>query len=209
MSKPIERLSIVTDQKEEGAALGPDPFDLKALRIPVNYAEEAGIVRQLTTVPIRKPHRHEWIRVHPDSEYRNDFHLIKLGKGDEFYLVHPDVRHLVGDEAVAFTVYTAITKANVLLLWPVSLPSGDDRRPSDWVISAHAAAAEAVKRWVRVKSNKALGAYETYATAESVDMSDPVWPDKSMPDLLRIAFGSTGRLIQTVDHPVIRELQGR
>ena len=35
---------------------------------------------------------------------------------------------------------------------------------------------------------------------------DPVWPDKSLPELAEIAFKKTGRLIDTLDHSVIKYL---
>ena len=38
--------------------------------------------------------------------------------------------------------------------------------------------------------------------------TDPVWPDKSLGELLTIAFNN-GRLIDSLDHPVIQRLLGR
>jgi hypothetical protein len=61
-----------------------------------------------------------------------------------------------------------------------------------------------MERWVRMKANMSLGAYEI-TVAESV-MADPVWPELSFPDLVRIAFRE--RIIITLDHPVIKRLRG-
>jgi len=49
-----------------------------------------------------------------------------------------------------------------------------------------------------------LGAYRIYR-AEG-ELSDPVWPDRTLSELLEIAFRD--RIISTEDHPVIRRLRG-
>jgi hypothetical protein len=59
-------------------------------------------------------------------------------------------------------------------------------------------------RWLRLKANMSLGAYELFA-AESA-MSEPTWPDLPFQELVRIAFRD--RLIDRVDHPVIKRLRG-
>ena len=59
-------------------------------------------------------------------------------------------------------------------------------------------------QWVRMKANLSLGAYEI-TVAESV-MADPVWPQLSFQDLLRIAYRD--RMITTLDHPVVKRLRG-
>jgi hypothetical protein len=58
--------------------------------------------------------------------------------------------------------------------------------------------------WVRIKANMSLGAYEI-TLAGSV-MADPVWPELSYQDLVKIAYRD--RMITTVDHPVLRRLRG-
>ena len=62
----------------------------------------------------------------------------------------------------------------------------------------------AMDTWVRVKANMSLGAYEISAAGE---MADPVWPDLSFQELLRIAFRD--RMITALDHPVIKRLRGQ
>jgi hypothetical protein len=74
----------------------PDPFDVAALRLPPSYEQDAGLRTQLTTVPVRKPKRQEWFRVHPDKEYRADFALILVDEGREYYLVNPALLSEVG-----------------------------------------------------------------------------------------------------------------
>jgi hypothetical protein len=45
----------------------PSPFDnLSALRLDQSYADSSGVKKLLTTVPVRKPNRQDFVRVHPD-----------------------------------------------------------------------------------------------------------------------------------------------
>ncbi len=48
----------------------PDPFNPAALRLDPSYGETVGVRRHLTTVPVRKPNRQEFFRVHPDAAFR-------------------------------------------------------------------------------------------------------------------------------------------
>jgi hypothetical protein len=192
---------------EEGADI--DPFNVAALRLPPSYEQEAGLRTQLTTVPVRKPKRQEWFRVHPDKAYREDFPLLLVEDGRDYYLVQRDLLRELQNELVLVTLYTCINKAGVVYLWPVKRPSDDGHRTSDWIRSAHEAAAAAMKRYVRMSSNMQLGAYEITFRESPIPETEPVWPDKSMSDLLKIAFQNTGRFIDKLDHDVINELHGR
>jgi hypothetical protein len=62
----------------------------------------------------------------------------------------------------------------------------------------------AMTRWVRVKANLNLGAYEI-TVAESV-IAEPVWSELPFGELVRIAFRD--RIVTTLDHPVVQRLRG-
>ena len=110
---------------------------------------------------------------------------------------------------VTCTLYVAINTAGVVFLWPAKRLSETTHRSSDWLRSAHEAAAAAMLRRVRVRSNMSLQAYEIDYSDNPGPEPDPVWPDKSLPELAEIAFKKTGRLIDTLDHYVIKYLRGR
>jgi hypothetical protein len=58
--------------------------------------------------------------------------------------------------------------------------------------------------WVRVAANQQLGAYDV---VESLGYDDEsVWPAESMAELLAVAF--RGKMIDAMDHPVLRRLRG-
>jgi hypothetical protein len=87
----------------------------------------------------------------------------------------------------------------------VTLPAPEGRENA-WHTSARAAAERAEKDWVRMVANMGAGAYDVYIAP--LGIPDPDWPEQTLRDLLKIAFGN-GRLIDTLDHPVIQRLLGR
>jgi hypothetical protein len=187
-----------------GETPAPDPFDLEALRLPQEFVTQAGVKKLLTTVPLRKPNGQEFVRVHPDPNYRLDVLACELKDEGELYLVHPSVAaELEGDHKM-ITLFTAINRQKVIFLWPVVIPPPDSK-PLLWWSSAREAAERAMTAWVKVKSNMALGAYEIY---EALDQNvEPAWGDlPPYRDLLKIA--AKGRLIDRADHPVIARLRG-
>jgi len=48
----------------------PNPFDPAALRLDQSFAETVGVRKLLTTVPVRKPNRQDFVRAHADPAYR-------------------------------------------------------------------------------------------------------------------------------------------
>jgi hypothetical protein len=75
-------------------AAAPDPFDIKSLRLNPSFTETAGVKKLLTTVPARRPSPQDFIRVHPATEYRENFALIDLKDDREDFLVRPGRRTL-------------------------------------------------------------------------------------------------------------------
>jgi hypothetical protein len=184
-------------------AAAPDPFDLASLRLNPSFLATAGVKKLITTVPARRPNPQDFIRVHPSPEYRADFAMIDLKDEREDYIVRPEIMSQLPGEVVFKTIYTAINRQGVVFLWPVRLPAADDRK-SEWLRSAREGAELAMTKWVRFKANMSLGAYEI-TVAESV-MADPVWPDLSYQELVRIGYRD--RMVTGVDHPVVRRLRG-
>jgi hypothetical protein len=44
-----------------------DPFDLEGLRLPQDFINTAGVKKELTSIPVRKPGPQDFFRVHPRS----------------------------------------------------------------------------------------------------------------------------------------------
>ena len=63
----------------------PDPFDPANLRLSQSFTEMAGVKKLLTNVPVRRPNPQEFVRVHPDRDYRASFPMIEFER--EHYIV--------------------------------------------------------------------------------------------------------------------------
>jgi hypothetical protein len=186
-----------------------DPFNLESLSLPQDFSV-TGVKKALHTLPVRKPQRQEFVRTHPTI--RGTVALVEDKTDREEYIVSdPDRKGFVKalsealpGEVVLKTLYLTVTRQGVWFLWPVKLP-GPDGKEMDWTRSSREAAQMAMETWLRVASNRSLGAYDIF-TAEKIT-TEPVWPDISnWQELLRIAFRS--RLITSFDHPLIRNLTG-
>jgi len=182
---------------------GQDPFDPSRLRLSQDFAATVGVKKALITVPVRKPSKQEFVRVHPDQAYRLETAVLELKEERETYLVEPSLWPELPSELTPKVLFTTMNRQGVLTLWPVRLP-GEDGRLDEWNASALEAAEMARDRWVRMVANMGLGAYEVYEA--SGDLPDPTWPELTFTEILKVAF--KGRYITEIEHPVIRRLRG-
>ena len=156
--------------------------DFSRFRLSQNFGNFSGVKKKLTTVPVRKPSKTQWVRVHPEKKM--DTMLLKYGEsGEDLYLVEPELQAEVEQLAKAYRLILAIDRQGDPFFWPVALP--DESRPLNWHLSALEAANNAELEWTRIQSNMNIGAYEILA-AEG-DLEDPEWPGLSMNELLEIA----------------------
>jgi hypothetical protein len=192
-----------TNQSSENSNEAVNPFDPAHLRLSQNFAETIGVKKALITVPVRKPNKQEFVRVHPSDEYRLETAVLELKEERETYLVAPDLWPELPSELTPKVLLTTINRQGVLSLWPVRMP-GEDGRLDEWNASALEAAEMARGRWVRVVANMSLGAYEVYEATG--DLPDTEWPDLPFAEILKVAF--KGHYITEINHPVIRRLRG-
>src|SRR5215207_4811279 len=179
-----------------------DPFDPAALRVSPDF-EAVAVKRMIVAVPVRKPKRQEYVRVHPDERYRLETAVIELAEERETYLVPPALHGALADEVKLVRLHLAVARGGGPFFWPVPLPGPDGRR-NPWHEAAERAALEATRRWVRLKANMAAGSYDVDVAAAAI--GEPEWPDLSMGELLKLAFGE--RMITSLDHLVVKRLKG-
>jgi hypothetical protein len=177
-----QNLATPSPHKEEVESF--DPFDPKNLRIDQSFLKQGVAKKLLTTIPVRKPHRQDFVRVHPDVNYRVPTALLEYER--DTYILTPGFAPQRGqNEYYMATIYVCINRQKVVSLWPVKTP-GVDGKQMAWHTSAQEAAELAMSRWVRVTANMDLGAYEISEALAEYD--EPVWPDLSFRDLLKIGF---------------------
>lgn len=191
--------SAPTEVKQKPVSL----FDPSKLRLSQNFAESAGVKKLVTTIPVRKPNKQDFIRVHPDPSYRLETAILELKEERETFLVAPDLWPELPGELIPKVLFTAINRQKVLFVWPIRLPS-EDGRHDEWNASALDAAGRAQNDWLRISANMSLGAYEVFQATGS--LPNPEWPEMEFARILEIAF--KGRYITDFDHPALRRLRG-
>jgi hypothetical protein len=196
---------VMNDLKSNVRALAevaPDPFDPASLRLDQSFASTS-VKKLITTIPVGKPSKQDFVRVHPDPEYRLDTALIELKDDREVYVVVPELQKTLAGEWFSATLYLTINRQGVVRLWPVKLPAPDGKRMA-WHESAAEAAELAMTRWLRVVPNMNLNAYEMMVA--EITIPEPEWPNLGMREILKIACRD--RRIDRLDHPVIKRLRG-
>lgn len=181
-----------------------DPFSPEALRLNQSYGAELGIKKVITTVPVGPPPRSAFFRVRAGEEHRLQTAILDLKDQREVYLVAPSLWGAMTGDLVPVMIYLYVTHQHVIGLWHVRLP--DDRGKLDsWNRSKHEGARIAEDRWIRMRSNQALGAYEIMV-AENHD-EEPMWPeDLGFEEAFKLAFKDNR--IDDLDHPILRALRG-
>jgi hypothetical protein len=179
-------------------------FDLDSLRLKQDFNETLGIQRVLSIVPVRKPNKTNFIRVHPGKDYRMDIGIVEMKEERETYLITPAMMSEPGiyEHVVPARLVTYITRQRVLALWPLKLEK--DGKLNPWHESALDAAKRAEKHWISVRADMSLGAYQIFlATAE---LPEPEWPEHTFSELVRLGF--KGLIVDAPDHPLIQQLTG-
>lgn len=179
--------------------------DLIAL-LRVNPAQVDASVKIPVTVQCRKPSRQEFIRVHPEWKLTVAGIELKEDRDGSLYIVVPGMTAALQAEIRFYCLRPYITRANVLRLWPLPLPDADGRQ-NEWHRTAGIAASLAVKTWLRVASNRDLGGYEIFEAANQPP--DPEWQELDLQQILHIAFRARGRIIEDLEHPLVKQLLGQ
>ena len=180
-------------------------LNLEEIRLSQDYASTVGVKKVLTTVPIRKPGKQTFFRVHPDPNYRLPVLLLEMKEtvGVETYLVMPHLCAELAGETTAKMLHTCITRQGDCFLWPIKL-LGPDGRLDQWNQSALDAAEMGAHTWIRLVPNLALGAYDVYQAVDN--LPEPKWLDASFQELVDLAF--KGKTIEDYEHPILRQLRG-
>jgi hypothetical protein len=171
-------------------------------------AANVGAQGALVQCPLRKkPNPDQFVRASSDPALA-DFPcaLLELQTSREEYLLVPELAdqlapllpNLVKDQCLT----PAIDRQGAMFLWrytPAHAPTGDNA----WHVSMRLAIAAAQQEWVRIESKQGYYGFDRV----KIDIPDPVWPQASLRDLLKLAFGD--RIIEDISHPIIQRLLGQ
>jgi hypothetical protein len=186
-----------------------DPFSRAALRLNQNYAAVLGLEKHIHNIPVDKPTTEAWFRVHPDTNEQGeemffDTYLLHVKNGPDrgvYQISASPLPLLSGERLLKPTrLVLCIDRQGELRLWPLRLP-GPDGREDDWMSSALAVAEQAKLQWVRMVAGG--NGYTSLTTSAAIP--EPVWPRKTLDDLLELAFRK--RRIASETDPVLRRLR--
>lgn len=197
-SKPKQPLHSKPESVSE-----PDPFDPASLRLSSAESLGIGVKRVITTIAVNKPNKQDFVRAHCDAAYHLDTAILEDNVDRQIYLVAPCLWHELTAEIKPVKLVTAITRHGQIFLWPATLPSPDGRT-NRWHESMLAAQRHATEQWVRVQSDMPSGEYTVHQATGN--LPEPEWPEMSFAEIFKVAF--QGRMIQTMDHPILKALRG-
>jgi hypothetical protein len=183
----------------------PNPFDVDQLRLAQTDPAAIGVQELLVNVAYKKPPRDAFFRVHPSPEYSVTIGTLELSGRDEVYYVGPSLWGALSTEKTfgRRLVHTCVTAQGEPFLWGCRMPGLDGKQPP-WVTIPLEAAREAKTQWVRLFWDNDQRKHRILTAKNQRD--EPQWPEKSLSDLLRLAFADM--LILDMDHPVLKRLRG-
>jgi len=199
-------VSASVNQKEIVKHPDEDQLNPELFRLDQSELDQPAAKTILTAIPIRKPEPLEFIRVHPDPEYRMapvSFIALKLSR--EYYLVPPDLRReLRPREYWIGEIFLTTNRLDKPFFWIVTIQSPTGR-VSDWYNSALDCAEMAMHQWVQIVADQSAGAYTVSLAEERLE--EPEWPNQTFKELFQIAFKR--RTVKNLDHPIFKQLRGR
>jgi hypothetical protein len=178
--------------------------DFSKFRISTHGSGLPVAQKVLTRVPVGKPNKQQFVKVHPDTEHQLECALIKLDDDDQPFLVAPRIASMVAQDIKLVNLRLAIDRQGNVLLWAVP-PMPEDGNDNPWNQSQRQISDLAEKSWVRLSSNRATGNYEPIVAQGEIP--EPIWPDLSFQEILEIAFGTT-HIIEDRGHPALQKLWG-
>jgi hypothetical protein len=179
--------------------------DLEALKLTADEASQLGAEEVLANIAVRKPANNEFVRVTLDPRMSLAT-SIYIDRDREVWFVPPNARSLFPVGLKWMLLITTVNQRGLCFLWPLALGDGGQisQRKNMWHDTAREAAELAKREWVKIVSDMAAGCYRIFKAKGR--LPDPVFPDKSMNDLMRLAF--RGRIIDREDHPVVQQADG-
>ena len=181
----------------------PNPFDPKKLRIGQRFGEGRGVTA-FGFAAGEKPNRQRFFRTHPDPAMSIEAAVLEFNEDRQSFIVTPELAPSLPGEAVAKLLIPAFTNHGSMFLWPIRLPD-EQGRLDEWNSVALEISERAKTEWVHLMANMAAGTYDVLVA--KAPFPEPNWPDLTLQQLLEIAF--RGRIIDSMDHPVLRRLRGK
>jgi len=178
--------------------------NLASLRLPANYGATLGVKKLLTNVPVGRPKKLQFFRIHASDDMAFPAMILENKEARESYVVVPDVAQEINELVRPVMLHAAIDRQNNVFLIPVPLP-GEDGTRNPWHESLAQAVEYAKLQWIRITANMHVGGYDVNEAQAA--LPEPEWPAHDIDALIQVAF--RGKIIAGLDHPVVQSLLGR
>jgi hypothetical protein len=177
---------------------------ISSLRLPDTYSANIGGVKLPPKPIFGKLSKHRFSRVHPGKEYQFPCLAVEDKDNGESYVVAPNIQPYLGNNVTQKIIRLSVDSTGLpkLIFQPFNDQGG---RQNHWHTSLNKAIVLAETSWVRVEAHMEAGQYSI--TVSQDDLGPPLWPEQNMDELVQEVFGNN--IIDSSDHPYIRQIQGR
>ncbi len=183
-------------------------IDFESLRLPTNFNAEVKIVKELTTIIVRKPKKLEFIRVRKGPEWVFDTYLLDMNEEDGKYLVAEEFRQELLEQGLLKPVRLFFLLAygtGVFFLSDIILPDAEGKiNPYNKSRLLHYQTAK--DQWIKIVASQELGVYNIFVPKSK--FPEPEWPTKPSNILEAVEIAFRDRFIETADHPVLKKIRG-
>ena len=184
------------------APKGKNPFS--KLRLSSDSLTNIDTEKLITHIPVGKPNKQKFVRVHPDQAFWFECAILKLEDEQRPFLVIPEIASLIVQDIKLVILRLTIDRQGNLSLWPTP-PFPEEGEENTWNHSQRLAASLAEQHGIRLTSNRATRSYEPIKAQGEIPA--PAWPNKPLEEILEIAFGDA-HIIEDRDHPALQRLWG-
>jgi len=157
-------------------------------------------------VPVKRPNKQKFFRVAEGDEYEVSVPVLELKEEGEYYLVRPEVLPFLLQEIKYVRLHLGYYLDGSPFLIPVTLPDADNpARWNSWHRSMAEVVLQAKAQWVRAVPDKGINGYRVMAAGGNF-VCPSLPKDMTLSDYVRIGF--RGRIIDAIEHPVVKQLLG-
>ncbi len=203
-TEPIQESNIGAIVKEAKATSLTRQLTPDALKLDVAHHQLAVNASEQSMIPLGAPNKQLFFRV---ASALSMLVCLLDWKADGFsYLLTQTVQRAISEADVKFVkLYVWVDRRDNVGVWAVGVPYSDGTNYDAWK-SGHKVCERAKTEWVKKRWNRQMGVYDIVTLHPSVEAPKPNFPELTMEEVVERVF--EGRIIDSVDHPIIRELQG-
>ena len=208
-SKPARGDGESPHAAEQNSKPSYDPFSEEGFARDQTRQRGAAIRRD-TSFTIRRPRPNSFFRVHPEYTYTTHIYIDKGEDGlekDSYLLTPRFVEDELPDDFMGpirrFCHYlTKERHADKAFIWRIGIPDVGGR-DNEYNRTAREIANMAMIRWLRIQLG--VGSWDYYEPRFEI-LDEPVWPDLPWREIM--SLGYKGRVIDSMNHPVMRAMAG-